>query len=527
MNKNQTLKADTGKFTLTGGNAIKKNRYPGIHSFTNAERGEFFGRERETKELYRLLLLNPVVVLFGKSGTGKTSLLQAGVAPLLHERLLEPLKLRLNDTAKPIRRQIWEQFNSGDYLPVGTPDNLTLAELCARFDSSLGGEALSPVLLLDQFEELFTLYPDHSEQRADFIAQLAELLQRQDESAPRVRVVISIRSDFLYLLDRLSVRIPAILRCRYELRALDEDNARRAITAPATLMGDYASQPFIFNTEALETALDGLSGQSDTGSTGGREVEAFLLQQFCRRIEQRLIGEQAPAGFSVTPDYFGGAQGISGMLDEFYAEVLAKFPDAFTRRRVQQLVEEKLISGERRIIGERDALCNDLRLSPDDLEQLSDERLLRHEPRGGSLYYEISHDTLLGPIMKSRKARLETEERAANAKRIRRLFMGVVLLLALTAGAVGLAVWALGQRDEAKRQKEIADKTLADFRAAQAGKALLEFNNAETRANIILEAGGCPDELFPEMRSIAGQHPDSMRLKEKIRSIEQKSMPCR
>lgn len=506
---------------------MKKNRYPGIHSFTDAERGEFFGRERETKELYRLLLLNPVLVLFGKSGTGKTSLLQAGVAPLLHERLLEPLKLRLNDTAKPIRRQLWEQFNSGEYLPDGTPDNLTLAELCARFDSSLGGEALSPVLLLDQFEELFTLYPDHSEQRADFIAQLAELLHRQDESAPRVRVVISIRSDFLYLLDRLSARIPAILRCRYELRALDEDNARRAITAPAVLAGDYASPPFAFSPEALETALDGLSGQSDTGAAGGREVEAFLLQQFCRRIEQRLIAEQAPAGFSVTPHYFGGAPGISGMLDEFYAEVLAKFPDPAARRRVQQLVEEKLISGERRIIGERDTLCLELRLTHADLELLSAERLLRQEPRGGALYYEISHDTLLGPIMKSRKARLEAEERAANSRRMRRLALSVLLLLALSAGAVGLAVWALGQRDEAEKQKEIAEKALADFRAAQAEKALLEFGNAETRANIILDAGGCPDELFPAMRFLAGQHPDSARLKEKIQSIQQKSTPCR
>ena len=506
---------------------MKKHRYPGIHSFTDAERGEFFGREREIKELYRLLLLNPVVVLFGKSGTGKTSLLQAGVAPLLHERLLEPLKLRLNDTANPIRRQLWEQFNSGDYLPVDTPDNLSLSELCTRFDSSLGGEALSPVLLLDQFEELFTLYPDHSEERADFIAQLAELLHRQNDSAPRVRVVISLRSDFLYLLDRLSARIPAILRCRYELRALDEDNARRAITAPATLPGDYASQPFQFSAEALETALDGLSGQSETGAAGSREVEAFLLQQFCRRLENQLIQEQAPAGFSVTPAYFGGGQGITKMLDDFYAEVLARFPDAAARRRVQQLVEEKLISGERRIIGERETLKNDLGLTNADLDLLCAERLLRQEPRGAALYYELSHDTLLAPILKSRKARLEAEERATNMRRIRRLALSVLLLLALTAGAVGLAVWALGQRNEAERQKAIAEKALSDFRAAQAEKALLEFDLLEARVNSILDVNGCPDELIPTMRFLAGQHPDSARLKDKIQSIQQKSTHCR
>lgn len=499
---------------------MKKHRYPGIHSFTTAERGEFFGREREIKELYRLLLLNPVVVLFGKSGTGKTSLLQAGVAPLLHERLLEPVKLRLNDTAKPIRRQLWEQLNLGEYLPDGTPEDLPLSELCARFDSSLGGEALSPVLLLDQFEELFTLYPEQSEQRADFIAQLAELLQRQDESAPRVRVVISIRSDFLYLLDRLSARIPAILRCRYELRALDEDNARRAITTPAALAGDYASRAFTFSPEALNTAIGGLSSRNGTSAEGEREVEAFLLQQFCRRIENRLIEELAPAGFIVAPEYFGGVPGISRMLDDFYAEVLAKFPDTAARHRVQQLVEEKLISGERRIIGERENLKNDLLLSDSDLDLLCAERLLRQEPRGAALYFEISHDTLLTPILKSRKVRLETEAQAAQARRFRRLALVVLLLLALTTGAVGLAVWAWGQQ-------QIAAKALDDFRAAQAAKALLAFKNVEARVNIILEADGCPEELFPEMYLLAGQHPDSIRLKGEIQNLQQKSVHCK
>ncbi len=436
---------------------MNKNRYPGIHSFTADEHGQFFGRERETKELYRLLVLNPVVVLFGKSGTGKTSLLQAGLSPLLHERLLQPVKLRLNDNAKPIARQLWEQFNVNEYLPLDTPDDLPLTELCRRFDFSSRGEAMSPVLLLDQFEELFTLYGDQPEQREAFISQLADLVNQHTSEAnakdgsPKVRIVISIRSDFLYLIDRLSTRIPAILRCRYELQPLDETNARQAITAPAALPGNFVSQPFSYSTPALNVILEGLTAQKEATEDGTREVEAFLLQQFCQRIESKLAANDTPSGFIVTSEFFGGKAGIEALRDDFYAKVLAKFNDTATRLKVQRLVEEKLISAERRILSEHETIKRELLLTDSDLALLCAERLLVQEPRGSSFYYEISHDTLLPPILRARKQRLEAEDRKENTRRIRRL-TGIVLLLGVVlTGAVTAMAWTL-RREAALRR---------------------------------------------------------------------------
>ncbi len=391
-------------------------RYPGTHSFTAAQQLQFFGREREAKELFRLLALHPVVVLFGKSGIGKTSLLQAGLSPLLEELQLQPVKLRLNDTSHSISHQLWEQFNDGEYLPLGTPDNLSLLEYCRRFDHTVRGATMAPLLLLDQFEELFTLYSELPAQREDFIDQLTELLadSRQGARAARdsgpVRVIISIRSDFLYLLDRLSARIPAILRCRYELSPLDEDNARLAITAPAALGGDFASAPFTYSPAALSVIIDSLRAQSDGGEKS-REVEAFLLQQFCQHIERKLVEEQAPAGFEVGEAFFGGKEGIDAIRDTFYAEVLAKCPPA-VRQAVQRLVEEKLISDGRRIIAERETVKRELGLTDEELLLLCRERLVREEPRGGSLYYELSHDTLLAPVLKAKEKRLKEEEMA-------------------------------------------------------------------------------------------------------------------
>ncbi|MFZ4632744.1 MAG: hypothetical protein ACOYNO_00915, partial [Saprospiraceae bacterium] len=516
-----------------------KNRYPGIHSFTAEDQALFFGREREKKELFRLIALNEVVVLFGKSGTGKTSLLQAGVGPLLAERQMQPVKLRLNNTRQPISRQVFEQLNDGDYLPLNTPDNLSLWEYCKRFEYAPGGEGYAPVLLLDQFEELFTLYHDQPEAQQDFIGQLAGLLNHKipahvqeaaqaiDDEAertrwlapPQVNIVISIRSDFLYLLDRLSGRIPSILRCRYELNPLDETNARLAITAPGELPGHFASQPFLYSPAALDTIVDGLTAQSDA-SEKAREVEAFLLQQFCQRIEGRLIAENAPGGFEITPAFFGGQQGIEAIRDSFYAEVLDKFAPA-TRRAVQRLVEEKLISAERRIIAERETLKQELGLTDADLALLCRERLLREEPRGSSYYYEISHDTLLATVLKAKKKRLAAEEEhkraeelaaeeariarenaEAERRRKRALFTSLVAA-ALVLAAIVATVFAFKKSAEAEREAQKAREAiaLADEKTRQATESDSLANVKTADATAAEEAARLQKEIA-ELKSL-------------------------
>lgn len=427
-----------------------KNRYPGIHSFTADDSPIFYGRSREIKELFRLMVLNNVVVLFGKSGTGKTSLLQAGVAPLLNERLLQPVKLRLNNTHQSIARQLFEQFDEGEYLPMNTPDTLTLWEYCKLFDYTQNGETFTPLLVLDQFEELFTLYADKPEAQQQFVAELSDVVNAKTPehiktkvlatnpniseaalqlrlSPPKVHIVISIRSDFLYLLDRLSEYIPAILRCRYEIAALNEENARLAIVQPAQMQGDFVSPTFQYAEEAIQNILATLTTTSTQDSSEklvaapvNKEIEAFQLQLLCSRIENKLLAEIKENKISlqnitIGSAFYGGKKGIANMLSDFYASVLDKIATE-RRLQVQKLVEEKLISNERRIIQERDFIKKEYHLTNDDLLLLCKERLLREEPRGGTFYYEISHDTLVAPILASYQKRAAEEEKARIAQ---------------------------------------------------------------------------------------------------------------
>ncbi|MEK7255655.1 MAG: hypothetical protein AAB316_12980, partial [Bacteroidota bacterium] len=59
------------------------HRYPGIHPFRQEEEALFFGRSEESKQLFDMICVEKLVVLFGKSGIGKTSLLNAGMTPFL------------------------------------------------------------------------------------------------------------------------------------------------------------------------------------------------------------------------------------------------------------------------------------------------------------------------------------------------------------------------------------------------------------------------------------------------------------
>ena len=83
----------------------RENPWPGLASFTESSREFFFGREKETEELVRLIRRNTLTVLFGQSGLGKSSLLQAGAFPQLREADYLPLYLRIDhEVARAFQR---------------------------------------------------------------------------------------------------------------------------------------------------------------------------------------------------------------------------------------------------------------------------------------------------------------------------------------------------------------------------------------------------------------------------------------
>ena len=74
-----------------------KYRYPGIRAFEYTDKNLFFGRKEDVKKLYTRVKAQSLVVLFAKSGIGKSSLLNAGLLPLLDVDLYHSIKMRFQD----------------------------------------------------------------------------------------------------------------------------------------------------------------------------------------------------------------------------------------------------------------------------------------------------------------------------------------------------------------------------------------------------------------------------------------------
>ncbi|MFM7155353.1 MAG: hypothetical protein ACKOZV_14635, partial [Bacteroidota bacterium] len=263
----------------------KKSRYLGVQPFKTSDRQLFFGRDEDIENLHDFILLEKLVVLFGKSGYGKSSLLNAGIVPRLQAPdqpesfRYKPVEVRFTDCAGPqaasplqtLARLISDlpADPDSDFLSAaGSDDSLWL--LLKRRQQSANGRF---VLLFDQFEEFFSYPPAQQEA---FRRQLAELLftdipqalrQKQDAlgdearrylaSPMNVKAVFVIRSDRMSLLDSMKDTLPAILHKRYELRPLTPDQARDAIVQPARLAGDaFNSPPFEYTDDGLQAILD-------------------------------------------------------------------------------------------------------------------------------------------------------------------------------------------------------------------------------------------------------------------------------
>ncbi len=405
--------------------ADHRNRYPGAQPFSDNDfsRRVFFGRGSASRMLADKILANRMVIVYARSGLGKTSLLQAGVAPRLREEDHLPLFVRVNDLRNGPFRGVLETIPGEaerqgiEYVP-GLPESLWSFFKTAEFWR--GDLLLTPVLVLDQFEELFTLQSEQA--RAHFLDQLSYLTrgvrppsatpsaEELSEHAPAVRIVLSLREDYLGFLEEAAEHIPQILDARFRLAPLDLHAAEEAIVGPARVSDPgLETRPFALDHHAVTSILAYLS-QRRTRTVGEtrRYVEPFQLQLVCRRIEQIAAARQAASGsdLTITMADLGGEAGLTRTLRDFYREAIHTLPDRHGRRACRRLCEEYLISPEgRRLSLEENELRRQLDVPKETLSQLVASRLLRSENRSESTYYELSHDALVEPIFASRRTK--------------------------------------------------------------------------------------------------------------------------
>ena len=358
--------------------AEDRSPYPGLAAFTEADAEFFFGREDEVAKMWRKLTSRRLLAVIGPSGVGKSSFLRAGVIPAKPEGWGVLVCLPGDTPFAALARSLVPEFESdreaiSRLVGVGEPEELAI--MVGRWRDR-HGQAL---LMVDQFEELFTLNP------AEVQKEFAELMRRLVDDAD-VHVLLSMRDDFLFRVHDYPPLAP-IFEDLTPVGQPDSGALERALTAPAAKMG------FGFEEEELP---DEMVAEVE-GERGALPLLAFAVARLWeqRDLERRLLIRQA----------YSDIGGVAGALARHAEATLQTIGDE--RLPVVRELFRNLVTAEgtRAVREEEELLSVFSEPMREDaagvLRQLIDARLLTSfeegavEGRPGRHRVEVVHETLL------------------------------------------------------------------------------------------------------------------------------------
>ncbi|MFI2214912.1 hypothetical protein [Streptomyces sp. NPDC020141] len=227
--------------------------YPGLARFGTADQAHFHGREELTARLARLALSLPLTMVIGASGSGKSSLLHAGLVPALRAGGGGP--------------------NGYTAIRILTPGRRPAHTHRAHFTPAEG----RTLLVVDQFEEVYTLCHDPAERRA-----FLDLLLTARDRSRRLSAVLAVRADFSGRCAEYGPFAEALRDAALLVGPLTPHQLRQAVVRPA------AAQRVI-----VERALTARIVADADGEPGGLPLMAHALREVWRRRSGRRLTEAA------------------------------------------------------------------------------------------------------------------------------------------------------------------------------------------------------------------------------------------
>lgn len=449
-----------------------QNPWKGLNTYREGE--VLYGRDEEIGQLSTLVMQNVQTVVYGRSGIGKSSIINAGLFPRARRSGLFPVSVRLEHNAGPyvaqIRRAVMDSLadlHPGSETKIGgkaeelvahdSSSEESLWEFFHRFRyTDEDGQAIRPLVVIDQFEEIFTLAKDR-EQFDSFFHQLADLLNEvmPDELISDVDVkpadeadlfgglavqaaaqsylqksefhlVFVLREDFLSYLERNTAFIPSLRTNRYCLQAINDEQAASVIMKPC---------PGLVPKPVAELIIHKVTGDDSVHIDGVPEtsVDSAILSLYLSRLFEKMQ-EQEQQVFSAE------------LVETYSSNIISDFYEEGTRGlsyTALRYLEEELVNKEgRRDNRDRMSVLEHTRLLPDQLDRLvRDVKLLRQFSYGGTLRIEFIHDILCPTIVAHREKR--AAERAARcARRRTTMWIAGFAVFALLVGAYwGVSWW--------------------------------------------------------------------------------------
>jgi hypothetical protein len=376
------------------------------------------------------------ILLHGPSGVGKSSLVHAGLLPRARERGFEFVPVaRVRDTTLDVDGALagnryvhnvvenWREM--GMEVPPGQP---TLLDVLRSLPPA---EEPGRVVVFDQFEEIFVVHPECWKDRADLLLQVQAAL----DADPLLHVVFVLRDDYLARLQPLTPVLRDRLSTRYHLRGLSGVQALDAVAGPFAAAGRTFAAGVA---EELVRAIRTQPGVApESRGYEAEDVEPVQLQIVCRTFFDRLppgVVEIATADVERHADV---NQALVGFYEQALAAAVKRHPRV-GERKVRLWFERELITPART----RGIVFRDTRttagLSNDVVDELEDQRVVRSEPRGSAIWYELPHDRLVDPVLNSNRSwfakRGRTITRLSAAVGLLSVVIAVVSVVLVTRG---------------------------------------------------------------------------------------------
>jgi tetratricopeptide (TPR) repeat protein len=383
--------------------------YVGLRPYGSGDIGRFFGRARETLELTSHVLTSRLMVVYGPSGVGKTSLLLAGALPRLGDDVAHVLPIaqlaraatspgRASAGPNPLRLELLGSWAPD--LPSAALRDMSvsrfLRDIPPRTDR-YGDADLPLIVVIDQFEALFRRGVAWVGHRDELLADLGDAM----ENVPRLHLVLCMRQDAVGdLLPHERDLAAGNPRRRYRVPPLDRESAIEAVKGPLQTTSRR------FTPGVAERLVDRLRTTTLVNEVGEKHtvvaptVEPINLQVVCSALWHGLPDDVT----TITAEHVEAYGDPQTSLTNFCARAVI---DVAASQGVGEIdiwkwLEETFITD----LGTRNATYEGYAWTggmPKEVAQaLERHRILHSQERSGSLWYELMHDGLIDAIRRGR-----------------------------------------------------------------------------------------------------------------------------
>ncbi|MEA2219489.1 MAG: hypothetical protein QOJ35_2115 [Solirubrobacteraceae bacterium] len=409
------------------------------------------------------------VFLYGDSGTGKSSLVNAGLLPQAGRLGLEPVRLRVQPRAgeELVINRIVADDDASELLPCPlAPDDgdaerivLSIAEFEKRVRAVSQEHRL--LIVFDQFEEILTLFDDADASRQALAAMMVRLLR---EPLP-VKLLFAFREDYLGRVKQLLCARPELVDQALRLGPPSADALTTIIRGPFERFPERYHR--VLDDALAERLRAALAERFGTGDVSLSEVETVCLRLWMSPDPGALLAEK----------------GLRGLLEDELGEALEAFAPGLRIVAIALLSHMVTAAGTRNVVSAEDLrqrVAEDDKTIPpalvdEALERLErDSKLVRRERRRDIYLYEITSEFLVPWISRRREELRHAHEHRRERRRQRILGAIAASLFVVLAGVAALAVWALMQRDAATRATRAGISRQLAARATDLSKDALE-----------------------------------------------------